>query len=652
MIADKVCLVCRWLGPGAAVCERCNWEPAGRNRGTRLADRQRDHDLGAAARVASATASGDRVLLAWLADLVRGGPLQPDQVEQAAAKLEAADPLHPTSAGIMFALTRLIAGQTGATTFVEIGPDEMSAHTLVVNSLGVPVRLATDSLPWTAILRMLPAFIALRYLWMAGGVGVTAPDREDADPAALMAAVNAALPPVLARFTTGGAQMAVTGRLDTVLVNRTRDWPLLEAAAARARAVMRPVAEIVVAPSSGTPADIVDAAAARAPLRYDYDLVVIDVDARTGVIRPQTCELFPAGAVMRPGIGPVRTVDVAPVSGHAASRLALPIVARRGPAADLRDPEILREHRPLIAMAALDTATEGPVQVRVELAGPGLARLVSSSALLPADALPVGWPELMGELPERLPAAGLSSQVGLDLVILVELGEGRQAAVAARIRLARGVVRAFRGVSAARIAVLGYREHFSTYLTTANGVPGREHEAFVVGSVGGLSTPAEALALLRRDLWQAVPVGHDHAAPLEEPLLMIASSGEWGWRSGARHVLLVVGCRPPHPKRPGLHPGRALPCPFHYSWQYEFARLRDDQEVECFAVLDRLPEHGYPEQAWRELTAAGHYWSRSGVTASRLAGVFGLTPPSPAQLRLSTLAGQEPPTVFEGRAAE
>jgi hypothetical protein len=658
MSADTMCPVCRWPVSDTVRCGQCGWEPSGRDLGRRLADSQREYDLRAAARVARATASGDQVLLVWLGDLVRGGPLRPDQIERAAAKLEAADPTHPTDAGVTFALSRLVSGQTAATAFVEIGPDEVSAQTLVVDPLGVPVQLGTDSLPWTAILRGLPKYIALRHLWMAGGVGAS-PEAETADPAALIATVKDALPPALARITSGASEMGITGPLDIVLVNRTRDWPLLEAAATLAWAVLRPVAEITAAPSSGTFAEVVNAVVARAPLRYGYDLVVIDVDARTGEIRPRTEELFPAGTVARPGIGPVRTIEVAPVTGHAASQLALPIVARRGPAANLRDPEILSKHRPLIALAALDASTEGPIQVRVELAEPGLAQLMPSSALLPADALPVSWPELMHQLPERLPAAGLSWPGDLDLVILVELGEGpqddrsaRQDAVKARTRLARGVVKAFREVAAVKVAVLGYREHRSAYRTSANGVREREHEAFVVGSVHGLSTPAEALSMLRPHArWQAVPVGDDHAAPVEEALRLIAGKG-WGWRRSARHVLLILGGRPPHPPEAGPDPGPMLPCEFHHSWQDELARLRNEQAARCFAVLDRAPAPGYAERAWRELTASGCCWLRREVNAARLARELGLTPPSPAQLRLATWVGAVPPTTTDARGGK
>ena len=42
----------------------------------------------------------------------------------------------------------------------------------------------------------------------------------------------------------------------------------------------------MAAPDAGVLADIVEDVAARAPLRYGYDLMLVDVEQRTGIVRP------------------------------------------------------------------------------------------------------------------------------------------------------------------------------------------------------------------------------------------------------------------------------------------------------------------------------------------------------------------------------
>lgn len=241
-------------------------------------------------------------------------------------------------------------------------------------------------------------------------------------------------------------------------------------------------------------------------------------------------------------------------------------------------------------------------------------------------------------------------------MILVELGAatGRADIVTSRIQLADDVVQEFLTVPAARIGVLGYREHTNhgAHRLSVSTLPGREHQAFVVGSIHGPRTPAETRDTVRRsELWQAVQIQDDHAAPVEEPLLIIANP-DWDWRPGARHVLLVIGHRPPHPKEAGPDPGEMLPCPFSHSWRDALARLRDGQSAECFAVLDHAPKPGYARQTWDELTASGDRWLLGEVRAPDLARSFGLSPPLPAQLSLATLADTASPDKPEGEAAK
>src|ERR1035437_3958655 len=685
MSAEEVCPVCRWPGQGGAACQRCDWERAegfdpgaataadGPDLKVRLADRQCDYDLRAVTRVVSSIWPIDQLLLGGLAAIVRGGP-PPGRIEQAMADAE-----RPagTSAGMIFALARLVSRKTDAVAFVEIVPDAVSWQTLVVDELGVPVRPegGSGSYQWTAILPRLPVDFCLRYLQMAGGVGVATSEREEADPAALIAAADKSIPPVVAGFTTAAAHAAVIERvgrasgdpdrtdtvsnsargtsrsLDTVLVRRTHNWLLLDVAARLARAVKRPVTEIMAGPDAGTLADVIDAAAAQAPLRYAYDLILVEANTHTGMVRPRPHELFPAGAAVLPGLPPVATVDVTPVTGYTAEQLALPIVARRGPDADLRDVEALDEQRPLIAMAGLDASTGGPFQVRIELSRPGQAQLLAPPGFSPTDAGPGGWPGLIADLPKRLRPEPRLLSGGLDLVLLVELGaaKDKEDAVAARVQLTKGVVCEFRDVPEARIAVLGYRDRFGKYEAAETGVPGQEGKALVVGSTGGFSTSDDLRAMFEpADWWRAVPVGEDHAAPVEEALWLLADTWDtWRWRPDVRHVVLVAGRGPPHPAK-AAKPGGIHPCRPGRSWREALKRLQAEQALQCFAVLDDDPAPGYAAGEWRALTASGRFRKAAGTTAQLLAQDCGLAPRSHAQLRLAALAASVPAAGQEG----
>ena len=330
--ADQLCPVCRWPDGNAAVCGECGWQLLGdyvlgpatwfdrREFDARLADRQRGYDLRAAVR---ATGGGERdeERLRRLADLVRHGPPPPDQVDRARADVDASDPSvvlgHP---GAGFALTRLVAGQTQAIAFVEIGPDAISVQALVAGARGVPVPLVGDSLPWTAILPLLPDDEDLRYLRMAGGIGEPpggpdgdGTDRDASTPAALLAVVDEAVGPVLSRLMAAAAAAArradganslpsqARHRLDTVLVRRSLRWRVLDAAIARARTTLRPVAEMVVAGNAGDLASVVRSVASQAPLRYGYDLVLVWVDQHSRAVEVKPRSLFEAGATIRAG---------------------------------------------------------------------------------------------------------------------------------------------------------------------------------------------------------------------------------------------------------------------------------------------------------------------------------------------------------------
>lgn len=639
--------MCYWPDHGAEVCRECGWQLLGdwvlgpptradqRDFAARLADWRRRHDLRAAARAAGAAGDRDSVLLARLAVLARGGLPSREQLERAAAEVDAADPpVALTSAGTGFALTRLVAGQTEAIAFVEIGPDAVSMQTLLAGPLGEPARLGGDSLPWTHVLPLLSHDDDLRYLRMAGGIGVSpdgdgpGADRDAATPAALIDVMDEAIRPALTRLLA--AASAAAHRLDTVLVSRAFRWPVLDAAITRARMVMRPVAEIVVPRGAGDLAAVVDEVAGHAPLRHGYDLVLVDVDAGSGAVTVRPHKLFSAAAAVLPGTKPTAPIAVAGVPGHAADRLALPIVARRGAVTDYRDPAVLGDRRPLVRMTALDGRSTGTTRLKITLVRPGRVEVQATAGLLPPGALRADWPGLITGLPARVSSAEASATRRLDLALLVELGGARET-VAARIRLAQEVIDELTPAipdapgeeSAVKVAVLGYRDHFGGHRVDAIGKADREHQALVVGFP--LIRPARARSAFRRaDRWQEVSVGDYHAAPIEDALQIIAGS-KWEWQSQARHVLLVIGGRPPHPDKAGPSGDAMLPCPHRFSWQRALGRLRAAQSVECFAVLDRSHTPGYAEQAWRQLAGQNVYPAGS-VSAKQLARMVGLAP--------------------------
>ena len=658
MSAGKVCPVCLWPSQRNEPC-RCGRWPADSDNAARLLDWQHAYDLNAAVRAASATSPDDQVLLSRLGAKVRGPELSADQVK---AAMSDAGRLAATSAGTAFAMTRLVAGKTSAVAFVEIGPDLLAWQALVTRESGLPVPAENRDWKWTDILPSLPAEVGLRYLRMAGGVGLRgATEAEAPSPVLLMEELRGNIERVLDQVKSAAAiyrpvHLAAdpAGRgapasplhdtsVDTVLVLRTQDWPLLDEAAAVAQAALRPVTKIIAGPEAGTLADIVRDVAARAPLRYGYDLVLVETDEHTGAVRPRSRELFPAGAGVTDALPVQAVVPVSPVVGHAASQLTIPIVARRDPLTDLRDIKALPEQRPLVNTAELHTAVGGPFYLRVELDGPGQLRLLNPMDFVLADR-PGDWPGVLADLPERLTLPPHLSAGCLDLALLVELGGARSKAgrdVAARLRLVKDVIREFQAVQEVRIAVLGYRDHGGFHERHEIGRRGREHRALVVGTTAGFGTPQDLQWRLgRNEWWHPVKVRHDHAAPIEEALSMLAHDN-WNWQPEARHVVLTVGQRPPHPAKEGPH-SRAHRCANKLSWEEDVDRLRKNKGVQFLAVLADEPRDGYAADAWRALSSEGRFQAR-GLSARTLAEHCGLAPESPVLLPLAQYAVTAPP---------
>jgi hypothetical protein len=561
----------------------------------------------------------------------------------------AAPPPARTSAGIDFALTRLVAGLTEAIAFVEVGPNSVTLQTLMAGARGVPAQMAGDSLRWPDFLPLLPDDDDVRRMRMAGSL------RDDGTiPDVLRALVGEAIIPALNKLhavafnitasrpdpdARGGNSLPSRQpyRMDVVLVRRTYRWPVLDAAITQARLLLRPVAEVVVGTGDGELAAVVANLSVRAPLRYAYDLVLADVGRPGQAVQARSEQLFAAGTAVRPGIQATVTRHVSPVSPHAAERVALPVVARRTEAVDFRDPQAVEERRPLVQMAEL-SGSAGQTELQITLVRPDLLSFRGAPALPEASSAPPPWPALLARLPDRLPATNPLVSQRLDVVLLVELG-GDEQVVADRVRLAREVADALSSTPpTVRVAVLGYRDHFGMHRIDAIPNAELEDEALVVGC--NLASPARVVAFLGEGhRWDNVPIGDNLAAPIEDALQMLAGR-KWNWSPAARRVLLIIGARPPHPPKVGPAGEEVLPCPHRWSWADAYARLAAGQVVECLAVLDRAVTEEYARECWRRL-APRRVYPRERITADQLMRAIGLLPPPAASpdFPLAVLAG-------------
>jgi hypothetical protein len=635
---NAACPVCRWPDGGLAACRQCGTElragyaagqvsPAGeRELADRITAAQLRHDLRSAIMAASRPGERDYPLLATLGRLARGGPPLANEIERAEEEFDAAAPKAPAAAGLGFTLSRLVAGEIDGIEFVEIGPDSISAETLIVNDLCVPVRSPHgESHPWPSVVPALAADEGLRRFQLAGGIGEAAGPGQAVAPAVLAKAAETAVrqavrhrleatTAVLRAVKRGERAADESGdipgwppvRLDTVLVRRTMGWPVLEAAAARARALMRPVAEIADL-GTGTLADIVDRTGRGAPLRYGYALVLADVNPRTGEVKPDPWPLFKPGTVIRQHYLPAENAYVkAPPS--AADQLALPVVMRRGMgAADW----------PAVGMATMPGSAQETTQLKVRLMAPGQVSFYGTPGVGRPDGRTLRWPELLTGLPSRVPA-----EIALDLMLFMELG-GSADAVAGRVALATDVVSKLHR-SDARIAVVGYRDHFHHHYT--NAVTARER--LIVGC--GLEEISGARsALASRGLWQAVEVRDDYAAPLEDALDWVRRESP-AWRTDARHLLVVLGSRPPHPGDVYDDANaRATVCPHHLAWRDILGRLRREHTVECVVVRhsETAPRPADDiDHAWQEFYTEGSFAPVDTTSADDLMAAVGLIP--------------------------
>jgi hypothetical protein len=634
------CPVCQWPGRGTANCPICGWEMIGgyvagaatpadhQDLATRLGAARQQHDVRAAVRAVRAGGGSDPDRLSWLARCARGGGPSPSHLERISAEVAQEDARRmAASDGMDYALVRLVAGEADGITFVEVGPDFIASSTLVADSLGRPRRRpGGGALAWSELLTHLPAEIDLARFLLAGGIGAPGRPAASASPAAFSQAAYDVMATVLTTVlheASGDVPRPLpdSGRgmpqLDVVLVRRICGWPVLDAMIEAIWAHVRPVTEIYRGITAGSLVEIVDQLAARAPLRHAYDLVLLSVDGHTGAVDIDPCELFPAGTVTGSGDLPEVRVDVLPPP-HAAGIVELPIVARRGD-----NPW----DWPRVDSHYLDVTSRTSTTLRVSLDGPGQLTVRAAPALSRPPTAGSKWPQQARLLPSRLRPVP-----ALDVAFLVELGGYTEASVARRVRLVRELIGALDAAAmsqtAVEIALVGYRDHFGVHSSNATDTSD-DREKLVVDC--GLTTVPAALDFLNRPgLWQAVQVQDDYAAPVEDALRRVAR-GAVKWRRGARHLLFVVGSRPPHPH--AVNPGglEVRVCRRKLRWRRYLTELQSNHEVECVLVVDDPPPVDiglkYIEKTWQELPAA-HRFAVGSADPAWMVQAVGLVPDS------------------------
>ncbi|HLK79679.1 MAG TPA: hypothetical protein VKU77_39270 [Streptosporangiaceae bacterium] len=605
--AAPACPICQWPAREKSRCRHCGWRLVGgyvvgtpsaqaQQELTRaIAAARRRHALRIAVRAASWRAGAN---LGALAELAGAGTAPSDrEIEDAIAAYDR-EALPPAALGIGFTLSRLVGGETDAIDFVEVSPDGLAVCALEADDLGVPRLRPGGHVHWTDVLPELPADGNERLYLLAGGVGDSAGRASDSAGRAGGPAGRAGGPAALADSVAGIAAQEIAGLTramagSLVLVRRTRRWPGLDAAAATIRALMRPVAELY-APGTAPLSAIVTETIRWAPLRYDYDLVLADVDQDTGRVRPASSLVFPAGTTGQPFVYPTADTLVTPAPGPtAAGRLALPVVARHG-----EDPAGWRA----VGVGVMDGTTAGITRVRVRLEAPGQVGITATPEPGPGAAAP-GWPDVLALLPARLPG-----MVSADVVLLAELG-GSPEAVDDRMRLLESVAGGL-GQTGIKVAIIGYREHWETY---PDGL-------LVICEFADSADLRPRLA--RRELWQAVRIRDKHAAPLEDALATIALP-DWAWRPGVRHLLVVFASRPPHPRRVDARgESPATQCQEKHTWQDALDWLRRKQAVECMVVLPaQTPSGEHAERVWAELGTAGRFRSDRSSAADLLRAI-------------------------------
>jgi WD40 repeat protein len=265
--ADVACPVCRKWNPGQndpgaedAACRGCGWLLFSGYRlgsltpelaqafddGLRAAIRNRD--IAAVAAATGGLTATQSSLTRQIAALARSGPVTAAELSVVSSPAAAA-----TGSSAVQAARQLAGRNNGQVcpVVVEIGVTGISARTFSPDGRWEDAWL--DAWPWAEIIDHLPAEVAARRFWLAGGVGDGLP--PDAD---------------LAGLARGWAERAVAGRPALAVLVQQRGWAVLDLFAAElARASATPV-ELGLPPTVPPTArrldtDIAAASVARTP---------------------------------------------------------------------------------------------------------------------------------------------------------------------------------------------------------------------------------------------------------------------------------------------------------------------------------------------------------------------------------------------------
>ncbi|GAA2041404.1 hypothetical protein GCM10009839_49810 [Catenulispora yoronensis] len=366
-----------------------------------------------------------------------------------------------------------------------------------------------------------------------------------------------------------------------VLIRRHPGWPLLNLVADAVRSARRPHLDAALRPGRGVP-DIVASVLRVLPAAWPLALVTARVDEATGEVAAYPVPLF--GTAVRPGAADAVVTRTLRAPEATAEPLLLPVVAMRGPRPEdwetisvwlLDPPPPGSELNLSVALTARD-------QVAVHVPGRPPGTVVDAAST---------WQAVRGRLPARATRTHRIGAPPVDLAVTVELGASDEN-LAPRLRFLAEVLAAAAEAADTRVAIVAYGDH----LLDPTAPPRRPRWEVEPAEVRRLHDPELFVRPFGDPRTAAAWVGglkpalveHDLAAPLEEALDVLAAPG-FGWRLGARHSVLAIASRPPHP--PTHDDVHVHHCPNRTDATDALHRLQAVAGVRATAVLEPLDAH-------------------------------------------------------------